>query len=142
MRGFFTTLAFVAAFTATSAMAASITVYKSPACGCCAYYAAYLVRHGFQVDVRHTYELDEKRRELGVPQHLASCHTAIIEGYRVEGHVPVAAIARLLQQRPAIAGIAVPGMPANSPGMGRHEANTLPVYEISPQAPARLFGTF
>lgn len=142
MRRFFIALAFVATSAATAATAASITVYKSPACGCCALYAAYLAQHGYQVDVRHTYQLEEKRRELGVPARLASCHTAIIEGYRVEGHVPVAAIARLLKGRPKIAGIAVPGMPANSPGMGRHEPNTLPVYEISPQAPDRLFGTF
>ena len=96
-----------------------IIVYKSPSCSCCAQWASYLRDSGFRVTVRAVNDVDSMRRQFGVPAPLAACHTARVGGYTIVGHVPVADIERLLQVRPAIAGLAVPGMPVGSPGMER-----------------------
>lgn len=95
----------------------SILVYKSPACGCCNAWITHLREHGFDVEARDLDDVATIKQRFGVPDELWSCHTAIIEDYAVEGHVPAAEILRLLTERPAIRGIAVPGMPAGSPGM-------------------------
>ena len=93
-----------------------VQVWKDPACGCCADWVVHLENHGFSVSVR-----DEgnhlKRRELGVAPQYASCHTAVVDGYVIEGHVPAADIRRLLVEKPDALGLAVPGMPIGSPGM-------------------------
>lgn len=106
---------------ATDAMAAAprpvIAVVKSPSCGCCNSWVAHLRRAGFQVRVTDTADVTPTARRLGVPDDLRSCHTASVGGYAIEGHVPAADIMRLLRQRPAAAGLAVPGMPMGSPGM-------------------------
>ncbi|MFC4729244.1 DUF411 domain-containing protein [Coralloluteibacterium thermophilus] len=95
-----------------------VTVHKSPACGCCGKWIEYLEAAGFEVRVRDTHELGAvKKQALGMPMSMASCHTAEIDGYVVEGHVPVGDIHRLLAERPQARGIAVPGMPLGSPGM-------------------------
>ena len=94
-----------------------VKVYKSAYCGCCANWVEHLRSEGFAVEVQETEELARIKSELGVPFHLESCHTAEVEGYLVEGHVPADAIVRLLTERPDIRGIAVQGMPAGSPGM-------------------------
>lgn len=99
--------------------AVDVTVYKNPQCGCCAKWIEYLGRNGFHV-ITHNVDaasLDKVRSAHGVPAQLASCHTATVAGYVVEGHVPVDAIQRLLRDRPRIEGIAVPGMQEGSPGM-------------------------
>jgi hypothetical protein len=93
-----------------------VEVWKSPSCGCCKDWVAHLEANGFQVRVHDTGNT-AIRAQLGIPQKLASCHTARIGGYALEGHVPAADIKRLLQQAPAAAGLAVPGMPVGSPGM-------------------------
>ena len=94
-------------------------VYASPSCGCCGQYADYLGSEGgYAVDLRRTDEVDAIRTEAGVPDDAAGCHTTMIGDYAVEGHVPLEAIDRLLRERPAVDGIALPGMPAGSPGMG------------------------
>ena len=101
-----------------------IEVVKSPTCGCCNGWVAHLRRAGFQVRVTDTADVTPTARRLGVPDDLRSCHTASVGGYAIEGHVPAADIIRLLRQRPAAAGLAVPGMPRGSPGMeggGRRE---------------------
>jgi hypothetical protein len=94
-----------------------IHVVKSPTCGCCNFWVAHLRRAGFQVRVTDVADVTPTARRLGVPDELRSCHTASVGGYAIEGHVPAADILRLLRQRPAAAGLAVPGMPMGSPGM-------------------------
>ncbi|HMH86467.1 MAG TPA: DUF411 domain-containing protein [Gemmatimonadaceae bacterium] len=95
----------------------TITVYKDPSCGCCKKWIEHLVKHGYRVDAKDTPNMTEIKRTLGVPNALTACHTAVVNGYLIEGHVPAADIDRLLEQKPRIAGLAVPGMPAGSPGM-------------------------
>lgn len=99
-----------------------ITVYKSPTCGCCSAWIQHLRANGFTVQAHDTGRMNQVKQALGVrPQH-ASCHTAEVNGYVIEGHVPAADIHRLLREKPAIAGLTVPGMPMGSPGMeGAHK---------------------
>ena len=94
-----------------------VTVTRDPSCGCCGAWAEHLEAAGFPVRMVETDELDAVKRRLGVPEELASCHTAEVGGYVVEGHVPAPAVRRLLAERPSATGLAVPGMPAGSPGM-------------------------
>jgi hypothetical protein len=101
------------AFAGTSA----ILVHKDPTCGCCTAWVRHLERAGFAVTVEETADLKGVRKRLGVPADLAACHTAEIQGYVIEGHVPASAVRRLLEQRPVAVGLTVPGMPAGSPGM-------------------------
>ena len=101
----------------SAAAAQSIEVMKTPTCGCCTHWVEHLRAEGFEVSVTDLPDLSAVARELHVPDDLRSCHTARIGGYAVEGHVPAADIRRLLRERPAAAGIAVPGMPMGSPGM-------------------------
>lgn len=93
-------------------------VEKTPTCGCCEVWIDMAREAGFEVEVTETSDYAGMKKAAGVPRRLVSCHTARIGGYVVEGHVPFAAIRALLRDRPDIAGIAVPGMPAASPGMG------------------------
>lgn len=93
-----------------------IVVFKSPTCGCCEDWIEHLRANGFTVKVNDVGNAAARRR-LGIPQQLGSCHTGEVGGYAVEGHVPAREILRLLQERPAAAGVAVPGMPTGSPGM-------------------------
>ena len=95
----------------------TITVYKSPTCGCCALWVKHLEESGFDVSVRDTEALQAIKAEHGVGNHLASCHTALVDGYVVEGHVPAADIRSMLESRPDIVGLAVPGMIVGTPGM-------------------------
>lgn len=102
----------------TWAAVPSITVHKDPNCGCCGGWIDHLRANGFSATAIDTTTLDSVKARLGVPDELASCHTAEIEGYIIEGHVPARAITKLLAERPKVHGLAVPGMPAGSPGMG------------------------
>ena len=92
-------------------------VHKDPNCGCCTGWVRHLRDAGFAVKVEETSDLRQVRARFAIPEDLAGCHTAEIAGYLVEGHVPAAAIRRLLAERPNARGLAVPGMPAGSPGM-------------------------
>lgn len=94
-----------------------VEVYKSPTCGCCSAWVDHLRDQGFEVRTIETDKVDELKATHRIPRQVQSCHTALVSGYVVEGHVPAADVARLLKERPAIAGIAVPGMPVGSPGM-------------------------
>lgn len=94
-----------------------VTVWKSPTCGCCGGWVDHLEEEGFEVEVVDSYDLQAVKAEHGVTADLASCHTAVVDGYVVEGHVPAEDIRRLLAERPDVAGIAAPGMPVGSPGM-------------------------
>ena len=100
-----------------AATATLVTVYKSPTCGCCTKWVEHLQEHGFRVEVRDTSDVQPVKARHGLPGNLASCHTALVGGYVVEGHVPADVIRRLLRERPQVAGVAVPGMPMGSPGM-------------------------
>jgi len=106
---------------------AMVKVWKDPNCGCCNGWVDHLRRSGFSVAAVDTAELATIKSQLGVPGELASCHTAQIDGYIIEGHVPAVAIRRLLAERPAALGLAVPGMPIGSPGM---EGGTPQLYDV------------
>ena len=100
------------------AFAEAITVYKSPTCGCCQEWVGLMESAGHSVTVEHPVDLDKTKQQLGVPQALGSCHTAVINGYLFEGHIPEVDIVAFLANPPVGAkGLAVPGMPARSPGM-------------------------
>ena len=103
---------------ASETSAHSLTVYRSPDCSCCHVWADIARREGWIVAAADKLDMASFKAQVGVPAHLASCHTTMVEGYFVEGHVPLAAVERLLQERPDIDGISLPGMPAGSPGMG------------------------
>ena len=94
-----------------------VTVSKDPSCGCCDGWVRHIEAAGFPVRVRESDDVFDLKQRLGVPMDLASCHTAEVDGYVIEGHVPAAAMKRLLAGRPDGIGLAVPGMPAGSPGM-------------------------
>lgn len=94
-----------------------LEVYKTPWCGCCGAWVDRMRAAGFQATVRETDDLTPLKRMFGIGDDLASCHTAFIDGYAIEGHVPAREIRRLLAERPAATGLSVPGMPVGSPGM-------------------------
>ena len=107
------------------------TLYKSPQCGCCETYAAYLRSNGFDVTVKKTLKLAEISRDAGVPPHMQGCHTMFIDGYVVDGHVPANTIRKLLADRPAVAGIVLPGMPQGSPGMSGIKTGPFVIYAVT-----------
>jgi hypothetical protein len=94
-----------------------ITVYRDPSCGCCEGWTDHLSEQGFRPTEVSTSEVETIKQQYHIPEHFRSCHTAIVQGYVIEGHVPAADIKRLLAERPNVAGIAVPGMPVGTPGM-------------------------
>ena len=96
---------------------AVVEVYKTPTCGCCHLWVKHLEQNGFTTRVTDMDDLGSIKKKHGVPARATSCHTAIVNGYVLEGHVPAADVKKLLIERPAIAGLAVPGMPVGSPGM-------------------------
>jgi hypothetical protein len=99
------------------AQPAVMTVYKLASCGCCAKWVDHIKAAGIQVKTIDVEDLSEIKAASGVPTPLQTCHTAVIQGYIVEGHVPGDVVQQLLRDKPAIAGVAVPGMPLGSPGM-------------------------
>lgn len=119
----------------------SITVYKDPSCGCCAKWVDHLRGNGFAPEVHDRSDMDALKDSLGVPAKLRSCHTAVVGAYVIEGHVPAADVKKLLASKPAkTVGVAVPGMPAGSPGMemgGR--ADRYDVIAFAPGGATRVF---
>ena len=107
------------------------TLYKNPQCGCCEGYAGYLRDNGFAVEVIPTNELSEISRNAGVPEDFQGCHTMFVEGYVVDGHVPLSALLKLLSEKPDIVGITLPGMPAGSPGMGGSKNASFVIYSLN-----------
>lgn len=110
-------LMFFIAGVALAQSALNITVSKSPYCGCCHLWITHLQDNGFMVTPKDVDDTAPVRASLGMPAKLGSCHTAVINGYVIEGHVPAEDIKRLLKEKPKALGLAVPGMPAGSPGM-------------------------
>ena len=94
-----------------------MVVFKDPNCGCCGKWVEHVRANGFAVEVQEVSDIAEYSRRYGVPSQLRGCHTAVIDGYTIEGHVPATDIQRLLSERPEAKGLAVPGMPVGSPGM-------------------------
>ena len=119
-----------------------ITVYKDPGCGCCKNWIEHLIKHGYRVDAKDTPAMAEVKRTLGVPEALTSCHTAVVNGYLIEGHVPAADIARLLKQKPKVAGLAVPGMPMGSPGMEGPRQQHYQVLSFDKNGKTRIFASY
>jgi hypothetical protein len=111
----------------------TLTVHKDPSCGCCSGWVRHLQEAGFTVKTIETADLEPVKTRLGVPSDLAACHTAQIGGYVIEGHVPAAALKRFLNEKPSAIGLAVPGMPAGSPGM---EGGSAEPYEVVMFGPA------
>jgi len=113
------------------AMAGEAYVYKDPSCGCCEGYASYLEAHGYKVKVIAVDDMASVKARYGIPHDMESCHTTVFDGYAVEGHVPIEAVQRMLSERPAIDGIALPRMPAGSPGMPGTKRGPFTVYALS-----------
>lgn len=109
------------------AQGTAVTLYRQEGCSCCATYADYLRDDGFDVGMKTVDDLQPVRARYGIPEAAVGCHTSDIDGYVVEGHVPTAAIQRLLAERPDLDGISVIGMPINSPGMGKPNGKPLDV---------------
>lgn len=101
-----------------------VTMYRTDGCDCCLKWADYMVLNDFDVEVQAVENLQDIKDQHNVPADLSSCHTAVIDGYVVEGHVPAREILKLLNERPEAAGISVPGMPMGSPGMEGHRADS------------------
>ena len=106
-----------ASYAETTEEKLNITVYKSPTCGCCSKWVDHLTENDFEVQTHDTQNMDKVKQMAGITPELSSCHTAMIDGYVVEGHVPAADIKRLLKERPDIKGLTAAGMPMGSPGM-------------------------
>lgn len=116
-RGALAALLGMVVWTGAFAAGEEVLVYKSPTCGCCNAWVDHLRENGFKVVTRDTDNLPVLKARLGVTRDVASCHTAVVDGYVVEGHVPAEVIRRLLAERPQVTGVAAPGMPVGSPGM-------------------------
>ena len=113
----FASVSFGASAQSREPAAPEVAVYKRANCSCCMKWVTHLEKAGFSVQARNVRDLKLVRERVGIPEQLAACHTAEVGGYLVEGHVPAEDIKRLLRERPAAKGLAVPGMPAGSPGM-------------------------
>ena len=119
-----TALPLLASLQAQAPAPVRVTVFKTVTCGCCGKWVEHLQANGFAPVVRDVPSTAPYQEKYGVPARLRSCHTAVVKGYTVEGHVPAADIKRLLKNRPTAKGLAAPGMPLGSPGMeaARHDA--------------------
>lgn len=115
----------------TNSSRGKVVIYKSPTCGCCTGYSAYLEKQGFDVEVVNQENISSVKDDYNVPYGMQSCHTAIIGDYFIEGHVPVEAIDKLLLEKPDIDGIALPDMPAGSPGMPGVKSEEFVIYSLS-----------
>lgn len=113
----------------------TVALYKNPHCGCCESYADYLREQGFTVTVTPTHDLVPMSSQAGIPEDFQGCHLAFIDGYAVSGHVPMSVIQRLLDERPAIKAITLPGMPLGSPGMSGVKEEPFTVYQVGEGAP-------
>jgi hypothetical protein len=149
-------LIFVAAFIAVLAAPSPIVsaqssgqsvmeVYKSPTCGCCSKWVEHMRQHGFTARVTDLDDqaLDAVKAKHGVPRTAQSCHTALVGGFAIEGHVPASEVKRLLKEKPSVAGIAVAGMPVGSPGMevpGRSQAYN--VITFDKKGDSRVFASY
>jgi hypothetical protein len=121
---------------------AKMQVYKTPTCGCCGKWVEHVRAAGFDVSVTEVPDTTEYRRKAGVPDDLQSCHTAVVNGYAVEGHVPAADIQRLVASRSKAKGLAVPGMPMGSPGMEGSRSDAYSVMLFSADGKASVYKSY
>ena len=121
-------------------LSGAITVYRSPSCGCCEDWVKHMQKHGFKIknDIK-TEEMEAIKKEYNVPQQLTSCHTAIIDGYVIEGHVPADDIKRFIAQSPKQTGLSVPGMPSGTPGMEMGNKQPFAVVSFNKDGRAEIF---
>lgn len=113
---------------AAEAAPLEMTMYKNPQCECCTGHAAYLEQNGFKVKVVPTEDLEQIKHVAGIPENLEGCHTIMVGGYVVEGHVPAGPIKKLLAEKPKVKGVALAGMPMGSPGMGGTKIGSFTIY--------------
>lgn len=116
-----------------------MTLYKNPLCTCCEGYATYLRSNGYTVTVKATHDLSLIKRQHGVPKKYEGCHTSLIDGYVVEGHVPVGTLNKLLSERPDIKGISLPGMPMGSPGMSGWKNSPFEIQQFTADGKSKLY---
>lgn len=133
----------VAALPARAVALPTVEVYRSPYCGCCGAWVEHMKSAGFSVNVHLVDDTTVTRKRFGMPDTFGSCHTAVVEGYVVEGHVPASDVKRLLSRRPAAIGLAVPSMPPGSPGM-EAGGRVMPyqVLLVQRDRPAQVFASY
>lgn len=112
----------------------TVTVYKSPSCNCCGEWVTHMKEQGFPVEVESRFDVKPVKKQVGLPSSLAACHTAVVDSYVVEGHVPAQDVKQLLRETPDVRGLSVPGMPVGSPGMER--GDRVEPYEVVTFTPA------
>lgn len=120
----------------------AVTVFKVKTCGCCGKWVEHLRTNGFDVKVQEVSDNSEYRHRYGVPDKLQSCHTAIVDGYAIEGHVPASDIQRFLRERPKAKGLAVPNMPAGSPGMEGSGSEAYSVFIFDDQGRSSVYQNY
>lgn len=120
----------------------TITVYKTPTCGCCVKWVEHLQQNGFTVDARDVQDTGPHRARLGMPQQYGSCHTATVNGYTIEGHVPAREIKRLLKEKPKATGLAVPAMVMGSPGMEGPRSDPYQVLLVNGNGQASVYQNY
>ena len=137
-------LALALAFTspALAAKKTQIVVHKTPTCGCCTKWEDHLRAAGFQVVSKVADDLSAVKKKEGVPASLQSCHTGVVAGYVIEGHVPAASIKKLLAKKPKVRGLAVPGMPMGSPGMEGPYVEKYDVLSFGKDGKAEVFDKY
>jgi len=115
------------------------TVHKTPTCGCCTNYITYLKRQGFDVQVENHDNLSDIKDQYHVPNRMESCHTTVVDGYVSEGHIPAESILKMIEEKPLIAGIALPGMPAGSPGMGGVQFGSFSIFGFTEDGQTEMY---
>jgi hypothetical protein len=116
-----------------------VQVWRTPTCGCCGAWVGHLETNGMRVEVKMQDDLSPIKAKHGVPRSLEACHTAVVGGYVVEGHVPAEDVKRLLRERPPVAGLVVPGMPAGSPGMDGPVSEPYATLALAADGTTRVF---
>lgn len=144
MRTLKTLLTSIALAAQLPAMAANVPVklYKNPTCYCCDLYAKHLEENGFAVELINLTDMASIKDKYGVPEKLEGCHTAIVEGYVVEGLIPAQYVQQMLKEHRPIKGLALPGMPVGAPGMPGAKKKPLNVYLLDASTPPKVFATF
>ena len=107
-----------------------VKMYKSPECDCCEGHAAHLEQNGFKVTIIEDDDIFVRKAKLGIPDALAGCHTGLVAGYVIEGHIPASFVNKLIDERPAIVGLSIPGMPLGVPGMEGPRDEPLDIFVI------------
>ena len=124
------------------AAAVPVTLYKNPSCYCCDLYAKHLEQNGFKVELVNTVDMASIKQKYGVPEKLEGCHTAIVEGYVIEGLIPAQFVQKMLKEHRPMKGLALPGMPTGAPGMPGAKAKPLNVYTLNSSAQPAIYASF